>query len=85
MRLAQHHDGEIHLLMTDVIMPGMNGGELARRLTVFHPRLRTLFMSGYAADMVGPLEGPAAGGQFIQKPFSLKRLGATLRNVLERG
>jgi PAS domain S-box-containing protein len=74
---------EIDLLITDVVMPGMNGYELEKKLTASRPRLRCLFMSGYTADVIahrGILEG---GLNFIQKPFSIRELGAKVREVLE--
>ncbi len=72
------------LLLTDVVMPGMNGRELAGRLARRRPGLRCLFMSGYTADVIahhGILEG---GVDFIQKPFSKTVLAARLRAVLDR-
>ena len=83
IRLAEEHAGKIHLLMTDVIMPEMNGRDLARRILSLHPKLKCLYMSGYTADVIarhGVLED---GVHFIQKPFSLQDLAAKVRATLE--
>ena len=82
--IGKAHPDHISLLMTDVIMPEMNGKDLARRLTAAHPGLKTLFMSGYTADVIahhGILEENVA---FIQKPFSMNELAKRLRDVLDR-
>ena len=83
LRLAQDHKGEIHLLMTDVIMPTMNGWDLAQKLQALHPHLRCLFMSGYTADVITQHGILNEGVHFIQKPFSIKPLAAKLREVLD--
>jgi CheY-like chemotaxis protein len=78
------HPEKIDLLMTDVIMPEMNGKDLARNLIAVHPGLKTLFMSGYTANVIahhGILEESVS---FIQKPFSMKELAARVRDVLDR-
>ncbi len=82
--LAKEHQGPIHLLLTDVVMPGMNGKELKERITVIIPEIRVLFMSGYTADVIachGVIEEDV---QYLQKPFSVKTLAAKVREVLER-
>ena len=81
--LAAQHEGRIDLLLTDVIMPGMNGRELAERLEVERPEMRVLFVSGYSADMLKDLKLPNAGVAFLQKPFSLDTLLTRARQVLE--
>ncbi len=83
IRLAQVHVGEIHLLMTDVVMPEMNGHDLARRLQSLNPRLRVLFMSGYTADIIARNGVLDDGVNFIQKPFSRQDLAAKIREVLD--
>jgi len=84
IRLAEEHMGEIHLLMTDVVMPEMNGRELARKLLTLYPGLKRLFMSGYTADIIayhGILDEEV---HFIQKPFSFDGLAAKVREVLDQ-
>jgi signal transduction histidine kinase/ActR/RegA family two-component response regulator len=82
IRLAHEHAGEIHMLMTDVVMPEMNGRDLAGNLLSIYPDLKRLFMSGYTADVIAHHGVLDAGVCFIQKPFSLKDLAAKLRQVL---
>jgi len=82
--LAEKHAGEIHLLLTDVIMPEMNGRDLAGRLLSLHPNLKRLFMSGYSADVIAPHGVLATGVNFLQKPFSRKDLVSKVREVLEQ-
>lgn len=83
VRLAEKHAGDIQLLMTDVIMPEMNGRDLAARLQALYPDLKCLFMSGYAADVIVDHGVLAAGVHFIQKPFSMRGLAARIRDVLD--
>ncbi len=83
IRLARKHAGEIHLLMTDVVMPEMNGKELAKNLLSLYPNLKRLFMSGYTADVIAHHGVLDEGVHFIQKPFSAQRLAAKVREVLE--
>jgi two-component system, cell cycle sensor histidine kinase and response regulator CckA len=73
----------VDLLLTDVIMPGVNGRSLAERLTTTAPAMRVLFMSGYSDDAVhrhGDLNPDAA---FIEKPFSDRALARKVREVLD--
>jgi PAS domain S-box-containing protein len=82
VRLAGEHGDRISLLITDVVMPEMNGRELAARLMAADPALRCLFMSGYTADVIahrGMLEN---GVRFLQKPFSLNELAVKVREAL---
>ena len=82
MRLAAAHAGEIHLLITDVVMPEMNGGELAERLRSLEPNLNLLFMSGYTSDVIAHFGVLDKGMHFIQKPFTLKDLATRVREAL---
>ena len=83
IRLAGEYAGDIHLLITDVVMPEMNGRELAERLTAMKPGLKCLYMSGYTADVIAHRGVLDEGVHFIQKPFSMKDLAAKVREVLE--
>ncbi|MFN2354480.1 MAG: ATP-binding protein, partial [Desulfopila sp.] len=82
IRLAREHAGEIHLLMTDVVMPEMNGRDLARNLLSLYPDLKRLFMSGYTANVIAHHGVLDEGINFIQKPFTMRDLATKLRNVL---
>jgi CheY-like chemotaxis protein len=84
VKLAERFDRPIHLLLTDVVMPGMSGRELAGRLAVERPGMRVLYMSGYTNDAIvhhGVLE---PGLFFLEKPFSQDGLMRKLREVLDQ-
>jgi CheY-like chemotaxis protein len=85
IRLAKEHRGRIDLLMTDVVMPEMNGRDLARNLQSLYPDIRRLFMSGYTANVIAHQGVLDPGVHFLQKPFSLQHLGAKIREVLGGG
>lgn len=83
VRLAKGNSNAIHLLITDVVMPEMNGLDLAKELQSLYPHLKCLFMSGYTADVIahhGVLDEEV---HFIQKPFSLTELAIKVREVLD--
>ncbi len=80
--LASEHTGPVDVLLTDVVMPEMNGRLLADRLLELHPHLRCLFMSGYTADVIAHHGVLDEGVHFLQKPFSTATLAAKLREVL---
>ena len=82
IRYAQEHAGGIHLLMTDVIMPEMNGRELAKTLSALYPQLKCLFMSGYTSDIIAHHDVLDNGVHFIQKPFQMSALADKLREAL---
>ncbi len=84
IRLAEEYAGAIHLLMTDVIMPEMNGRELAKRLLSLYPNLKRLFMSGYTANVIAHHGVLDDGVYFIQKPFSRKDLASKVREALDQ-
>jgi CheY-like chemotaxis protein len=73
----------IHLLLTDVVMPGMSGKDLAEQLVKIRPDIRTLYMSGYTANVIAHHGVLDEGVHFIEKPFSMKTLGQTIREVLD--
>jgi PAS domain S-box-containing protein len=81
--LAGAHGGEIHLLLTDVVMPEMNGRELAKNLLSLYPDLKRLFMSGYTANVIAHHGVLDEGVHFIQKPFSANDLAARVREALD--
>jgi CheY-like chemotaxis protein len=83
VRLCEQHRDEIHLLLTDVVMPRIGGRDLALRVRALNPGLKVLFMSGYADDAIvhnGVLD---PGAQFIGKPFSVAELKRKVREVLD--
>jgi PAS domain S-box-containing protein len=84
IRLATEHAGDIHLLMTDVIMPEMNGSDLAKNILSLYPHLKCLFMSGYTANVMAYQSILDGGVNFIEKPFSRGELAAKVREVLGR-
>ena len=83
IRLAREHIGEINLLMTDVVMPEMNGRDLAKNLLSLYPQLKRLFMSGYTANVIAHHGVLDEGVYFIQKPFSIKEMAAKVREALD--
>ena len=83
IRLAREHSGKIDLLMTDVVMPEMNGRDLAKKLLSLYPNLKRLFMSGYTANVIAHHGVLDEGVHFIQKPFSKKDLATIVKKVLE--
>ena len=80
---ARTEKNEIHLLMTDVIMPGMNGRELGREITSLRPHIKCLFMSGYTSDVIGHHGVLDEGVHFLQKPFSAQNLSEKIHRALE--
>lgn len=83
IRQAEKYDGEIHLLLVDVVMPEMTGRQLAERLYKLRPKLRTLFMSGYTANVIAHRGVLDEGVFFVQKPFSAKNLATKVRTALD--
>jgi PAS domain S-box-containing protein len=84
LALAQAWDGRIDLLLTDVVMPGMNGPQLARQLLLARPGTRVLFASGYTADALGPRGVFDSDVALIWKPFRPSELLEQVRQVLDR-
>jgi len=83
MQIVVAHEGMIHLLLTDVIMPGMNGRELAQRVAEIRPNIKVLYMSGYTENVIGHNGTLDAGVHLLQKPFNLRDLKDRVREVLE--
>jgi CheY-like chemotaxis protein len=82
LRIAADHGGVIDLLLTDVVMPGINGQELAKRLTAQRPGLRVLYMSGYTDNVIAHNGILDPGTCFLQKPFTPLLLAEKVREVL---
>jgi PAS domain S-box-containing protein len=83
IQLFKEQSGRIRMLMSDVVMPDMNGRDLAKELRSFNPQLNCLFMSGYTADVIAHHGVLDEGVHFIQKPFSLSDLATKVREVLD--
>jgi CheY-like chemotaxis protein len=83
IRLALEYRGKIDLLMTDVVMPEMNGRDLAANLLSHYPELKRLFMSGYTANVIAHHGVLDPGINFIQKPFTMKELAGKVRKALD--
>jgi two-component system, cell cycle sensor histidine kinase and response regulator CckA len=85
LSVAKNHGSTIHLAITDVVMPHMSGGELAKALETLRPETRVLFVSGYAGQTVLDHDVVNVENNFLQKPFTLKQLASKIRAVLDRG
>lgn len=83
LRLSERHPDDIHLLIVDVVMPGMTGEALVRRIAATRPGVRTLYVSGYTDDLVRQHGVIAAGRDFLQKPFTVDSLARKVREVLD--
>jgi CheY-like chemotaxis protein len=84
LTLSEHHPGEIQLLLTDVIMPLMNGRDLEARVRQLRPGVKTIFMSGYPAETIAHRGVLDPGVDFVQKPFTGDSLALKVREVLSR-
>ena len=83
LALAAHHDGDLDVVLTDVVLPEMDGRDLADRIRALRPSIRVVFMSGYAPGMLTDRGVLAQGAAFLQKPFPLHQLARRLRQVLD--
>jgi len=84
IELAEQYAGDIHLVLTDVVMPEMSGRDLQRRLSALWPSLKFLFMSGYTANVIAHRGILDEGVHFLQKPFHMEVLATKVREALER-
>lgn len=85
LQVSADYKEEIQLLLTDVIMSGMNGRELANLLLLERPSLKVLFMSGYTDDIIGQHGVLDSGEHLLQKPLTMEKLTAILRQILDEG
>ncbi|HLE84167.1 MAG TPA: response regulator [Thermoanaerobaculia bacterium] len=83
LEVAQRHPERIPLVVTDVVMPGLSGGELAARLVELRPEMRVIFVSGYTDDTIAHQGVLDPGVHFLQKPFALDALARKVREVLD--
>ncbi len=83
MHLSDRHQGPIHLMVTDVVMPKMSGHELAQQMASVRPEMKVLYVSGYTDDALGQYGVPTQDSFFLQKPFSLDTLARKMRTLLE--
>ena len=83
IRLARKHAGKIHILITDVVMPGMNGRDMADWILSLCPSIKVLFVSGYTADVIAHRGILNKGVNFLQKPFSMKDLAVKIQDVVK--
>ena len=85
LEIAARHSGTIHLLLSDMVMPKMNGGELAGRLNAIHPKIKVAFMSGYSEFSRGEMGNEFPHAPVLQKPFSPASLVGVVREALAEG
>ncbi|HQN00366.1 MAG TPA: response regulator, partial [Candidatus Hydrogenedentes bacterium] len=83
IRLARDHENKIHLLVSDMIMPEMNGQELARHIQELFPKCGVLYMSGYTAETITRQGILNEGVHFIQKPFSVDQFARKVREIID--
>ncbi|WP_286819776.1 PAS domain S-box protein [Desulfobacter sp. UBA2225] len=83
IEIANKYSGQIHLFITDVVMPEMNGRDLSKNILSIYPNLKTLFMSGYTANVIAHHGVLDEGVNFIQKPFSREQISVKVRELLD--
>ncbi len=83
LRVCKEHDGQIDLMITDVVMPKMGGKKLAERLQPLYPHMKVIYMSGYTDNAIVEHGVLAPGLNFLQKPFSPEGLARKVREVLK--
>jgi PAS domain S-box-containing protein len=82
IRMAQEHPSDIDLLLTDIVMPEMNGRELVEQIQTFYPDIKYIFMSGYPANVITGQGAVDSDAHFLQKPFDIQNLADKIRTVL---
>jgi len=82
--VCRQHKGQIHLLLTDVVMPGMDGRALSESLSQLHPEMKVLYMSGYTTNSIVHHGVLGEGINFLQKPFTVDTLARKVREVLDK-
>jgi two-component system cell cycle sensor histidine kinase/response regulator CckA len=82
LQLCERHAGPLHLLLVDVVLPGMSGPEVAKRLVSLRPQLQVLYMSGYTPDVVARYGAPEGQHAYVQKPFTPEMLQRLVRERL---
>ena len=85
IQVAREHAGPIHLLITDVIMSGMNGRQLYEAVRTIRPEIKALYISGYTDDIIAPHRVLDPGIHFLAKPFTLAALSEKIREALGEG
>ena len=83
VKICREHDGQIDLLLTDVIMPHCNGRELYYKIRDIQPSIKVLYMSGYTGDVIGDMGVSEEGFSFLQKPITVEGLTSKVRDVLD--
>ena len=83
LRISEQTSGDIHLLLTDVVMPGISGRVLADQLKPKRPEMKIVFMSGYTGQRVGEKDILEPGSLFLQKPFTRENLARKIREALD--
>jgi CheY-like chemotaxis protein len=82
-KICEEHEGQIHLLVTDMVLPGTSGREIAKQVSLLRPEIKVLFMSGYTDDSLVQSHGFEKSMAFLQKPFSAVFLASKVREVLD--
>jgi two-component system, cell cycle sensor histidine kinase and response regulator CckA len=85
LSVSRRHTGEIHLMLTDVVMPKITGRDLVGHLSTRRPRMKVVYMSGYTSDEALRRAVVDEGAPFVQKPFGRDTLVAKIREVLDTG
>ncbi len=84
LKIAENYSGTIHMLITDVVMPEMNGTDLAKKLLSVYGDIKCLFMSGYTSSVLTHTTIIEEGILFIEKPFTIRELAEKIRKAMEQ-